>query len=296
MKPTNEQLALRISRRCLAGNVALGLFKLAAGVAGHSAAMISDALHSFSDVFSTIVVIIGVKLANKESDRDHPYGHERFECVAALVLAMLLGLTGAAIGWYGAGKIFAGDSVVLPVPGVLPLGAALVSIVVKEAMYHRTRQVALAIDSGALMADAWHHRTDSLSSIGSFAGILGARLGLPLLDPLASIVICLFVIRAAIAIFREAIGKMTDKAWPDAEVDRLRSMILAHGGVVRADQIRTRLFGDKAYVDVEISVNGDASLQEAHDIAHQVHDEIESRFPKVKHCMVHVNPAGPASR
>jgi cation diffusion facilitator family transporter len=296
MDLTNEQLALRISRRCLAGNIALGLFKLGAGLAGHSAAMISDALHSFSDVFSTIVVMIGVKLANKESDKDHPYGHERFECVAALVLAMLLGLTGAGIGWYGAHKIFAGDCAALPVPGLLPLVAALISIVVKEAMYRRTRQVALAVDSGAVMADAWHHRTDSLSSIGSFAGILGARLGLPMLDPLVSIVICLFVIRAAMVIFREAIGKMTDKAWPDEEVDRLRSMILAHSGVVRADQIRTRLFGDKVYVDVEISVSGDASLQEAHDIAHQVHDEIEGRFPKVKHCMVHVNPADPASR
>ena len=160
-------------------------------------------------------------------------------------------------------------------------------------MYRRTRAVALGIDSAALLADAWHHRTDALSSIGSFAGILGARLGLPLLDPLASVIICLFVVRAAALVFREAIGKMTDRACPDAEVEKIRAMILAHKRVLDVDQIRTRLFGDKIYVDVEISVNSEASLREAHEIAHQIHDTIEKRLPKVKHCMVHVNPAAP---
>jgi cation diffusion facilitator family transporter len=296
MEYTNEQLALRISRRCLIGNAALSLFKLGAGIAGHSAAMISDAVHSFSDVFSTVIVMIGIKLANRESDKEHPYGHERFECVAALILAILLGLTGAGIGWFGARKIFAGEPGALPVPGVLPLAAAVVSLIVKEAMYRRTRAVALGIDSAALLADAWHHRTDALSSIGSFAGILGARLGLPLLDPLASVIICLFVVRAAALVFREAIGKMTDRACPDAEVEKIRAMILAHKRVLDVDQIRTRLFGDKIYVDVEISVNSEASLQEAHEIAHQIHDTIEKRLPKVKHCMVHVNPAAPVPR
>jgi cation diffusion facilitator family transporter len=295
MECTNEQLALRISRRCLIGNAALGLFKLGAGVAGHSAAMISDAVHSFSDVFSTIIVMIGVRLANRESDKEHPYGHERFECVAALILAMLLGVTSAGIGWFGLRQIFAGDVAALPVPGVLPLVAAAVSLVVKEAMYRRTRAVAREIDSAALLADAWHHRTDALSSIDSFAGILGARQGLPFLDPLASIIICLFVVRAAVLVFRNAVGKMTDRACPDAEVEKIRAVILAHTRVMGIDQLRTRLFGDKIYVDVEISVNGGVSLEEAHEVAHQIHDTIEKRLPRVKHCMVHVNPAESAS-
>jgi len=290
MEKSNKKIAMRVSRNSITGNVLLSAFKLYAGFYSHSVAMISDSVHSLSDVLSTIIVIIGVKLANKESDRDHPYGHERLECVAAIILAAILFATGAGIGWGGIRKIIAGDYDVLAIPGVLALIAAVISIVVKEAMYWYTREAAKKINSSALMADAWHHRSDALSSVGSFAGILGARLGFPILDSVACVVICLFIIKAAVDIFRDAIGKMTDRACDDRIVKEIREVVLAQKSVVGIDQIKTRLFGDRIYVDVEISGNGNASLFEAHDMAQQVHDAIEAQFPKVKHCMVHVNP------
>jgi len=157
-------------------------------------------------------------------------------------------------------------------------------------MYWYTRSAAKKVDSGALMADAWHHRSDAFSSVGSFIGILGARLGFPFLDPVACIVICLFIIKAAFSIFMDAIGKMTDKSCNDEIVKEIREVILAQKDVIRIDRLRTRLFGDKIYVDLEISIDGEAKLYEAHDIAQQVHDAIEKRFSNVKHCMVHMNP------
>ncbi len=288
-KKTNMQLAMRVSAVSIIGNVLLSAFKLFAGIIAYSGAMISDAVHTLSDVFSTFIVIIGIKLSSKESDTKHPYGHERIECVAALLLAVVLAITGFGIGYSGIMKI--ADGIGEPIiPGTLALIAAIVSIAVKEAMFWYTRAAAKKIDSGALMADAWHHRSDALSSVGSFVGILGARLGLPVLDPIASVVICLFIIKAAYDIFKDAIRKMTDEACDNAVVEEIKRVSLSQEGVLGVDQIQTRLFGNRIYVDIEISADGTVPLMQSHGIAQQVHDAIESSFPTVKHCMVHVNP------
>lgn len=291
MKGTNEQIAMRVSLNSIIGNVILSAFKLFAGIFARSSAMISDAVHSLSDVLSTIIVMIGVKLANQESDKEHPYGHERFECVAAIILAAILFATGIGIGWSGIQKIIAGSGGELAVPGVLALVAAAVSIIVKEAMYWYTRAAAIKIESGALKADAWHHRSDAFSSIGSFLGILGARLGMPILDPVVCVVICLFILKVAVDIFRDAVGKMTDRACGEEVTMEIREIVLEQNGVMGIDLLHTRVFGDKLYVDVEISADGSAPLNITHETAERVHDAIEARFPKVKHCMVHVNPA-----
>lgn len=290
MEKTNEQIAMKVSRISIIGNIILSGFKLFAGIVAQSAAMISDAVHSMSDVFSTIIVMIGIKLANKKPDKEHPYGHERFECVAAIVLAAVLFATGAGIGWSGIKKAIAGNYGDLAIPGILALVAAIVSIIVKEAMYWYTRGAAKRINSSALMADAWHHRSDAFSSVGSFAGIFGARLGFPILDPLACIIICLFILKAAIDIFRDAVGKMTDRACDDETIAKMRDLILSQKSVAGIDGLKTRLFGDKIYMDVEIRVDALVRLEEAHLVAQAVHDVIEEQFPKVKHCMVHVNP------
>ena len=290
MEKTNEQIAMKVSRISIIGNIILSGFKLFAGIFAQSAAMISDAVHSMSDVFSTIIVMIGIKLANKKSDKEHPYGHERFECVAAIVLAAVLFATGAGIGWSGIKKAIAGNYGDLAIPGILALVAAIGSIIVKEAMYWYTRGAAKRINSSALMADAWHHRSDAFSSVGSFAGIFGARLGFPILDPLACIIICLFILKAAIDIFRDAVGKMTDRACDDETIAKMRDLILSQKSVEGIDGLNTRLFGDKIYMDVEIRVDALVRLEEAHLVAQAVHDVIEEQFPKVKHCMVHVNP------
>lgn len=288
---TNEQIAMQVSANSIAVNLMLSIFKLVAGLLASSGAMISDAIHSASDVFSTIIVIIGVKISGKASDEDHPYGHDRFECVASIILAILLGVTGVGIGLTGVQKLLAGHYDTLAVPGVLALAAAVISIVVKEIMYWYTRNAAKKINSGALMADAWHHRSDALSSVGSFVGIFGARMGFPMLDPLASVVICLFVVKAAVDIFRDAVSKMTDKSCDQETVNKMHDCIMSIQGVEGIDLLKTRSFGSKYYVDIEISADGDKKLWEAHAIAENVHQAIEHQFPLVKHCMVHVNPA-----
>ena len=158
-------------------------------------------------------------------------------------------------------------------------------------MYWFTRAGAKKINSGALMADAWHHRSDALSSVGAFIGIFGARLGFPILDPIASIVICLFIGKAAYDIFKDAIDKLVDKSCEPELVEEMREVILEQEGVLAIDDIRTRLFGAKTYVDIEIAADGNKTLIEAHNIAQKVHDVIEREFTMVKHCMVHVNPS-----
>lgn len=285
-----HNLAYRVSAVTIVINLALSFGKLLAGIAASSGAMISDAVHSASDVFSTVIVIVGVAMSRKKSDASHQYGHERMECMASLLLAVVLALTGGGIGINGIRKIAGGNYEKLAVPGLIALIAAAVSIAVKEWMYWYTRAAAKKINSGALMADAWHHRSDALSSLGAFAGILGARMGYPVLDAVASVVICLFIEKAAFDICRDAMDKMVDKSCPDELVEKMKEVVQGETGVIHIDDMKTRLFGDKIYVDVEFSADGRKSLEESHDIAERVHAAIEREFPAVKHCMVHVNP------
>lgn len=284
------RVVYRVSVVTIVVNALLTAFKLFAGLYAHSMAMISDAVHSASDVFSTVVVIVGVKLASKASDESHPYGHERYECVAAIVLSVLLAGTGVALGYGGVKTLVGGNYAKLAVPGVLALVAAVVGIVVKEAMFWYARAAAQKVQSSALKADAWHHRSDALSSIGALIGIGGAMLGVPVLDAVASLVICLFILKAAIQIFIDAVRKMTDEACEPAFVDRLVAIVSSQEGVDDIDKVLTRKFGDRIYVEVEISVCGDLPLRRAHEVARIVHNAIESGCPQVKHVTVHVNP------
>lgn len=286
----DKKIAMRVSVVSIIVNVALSLFKLLAGIFAASGAMISDAIHSASDVFSTFIVIIGVNISAKKADNEHQYGHERLECVASIILAVILAETGIGIGISGLDKIFAGNYESLEIPGLLALIAAAVSIAVKEWMFWYTRAAAKKINSGALMADAWHHRSDALSSIGAFIGILGARLGFPILDPIASVFICVFIVKAAFDIFKDAIDKMIDKSCDKETVDKIAAVIREQDGVEGIDDLKTRLFGTKIYVDVDISADGNITLTQAHQIAEDVHTSIEQTFPTVKHCMVHINP------
>ena len=283
--------ALRVSWITMAINLLLSAMKLAAGLLAHSGAMVSDAVHSASDVFSTVIVIIGMRAAGKESDREHPYGHERLECVAAIVLAGALLATGLMIGYQGIRSILAPEEDIT-VPGLAALIAAAVSIGVKEGMFHYTRAAAKQVNSEALMADAWHHRSDALSSIGALIGIAGARLGVPVMDPIASLVICVMIVKAAYDIFRDAVDKMVDRSCDEETEQAIRALALRRDGVMHIDRMMTRQFGNRVYVEMEISVDGEMALRKAHDIAEQVHNEIEQEFPQVKHIMIHVNPSG----
>lgn len=285
-----ERVAMRVSAVTIIANLLLSAFKFLAGILAHSGAMVSDAVHSASDVFSTFIVMIGIRIAGKDSDKEHPYGHERMECVAALVLATILFVTGLGIGASAVKSIALKEYSASITPGILALVAAFLSIAAKEAMYWYTKFYARKIDSAALMADAWHHRSDSLSSIGAIIGILGARMGYPVMEPAASLVICLFIGKAAYDIFKDAVDKMVDKACDGATEEDIRKFALAHDGIFGIDLLHTRMFGNKIYVDLEIRIDGNKTLWEAHEIAELIHDGIEQRFPKVKHIMVHMNP------
>ena len=286
-----EKTATRVSTVSIIINLLLASFKFLAGALGHSGAMISDAVHSSSDVIGSLIVIVGVKMSEKSSDKDHPYGHERMESVASLILAGILAAAGFSIGREACLSVWKRTYLTAAAPGVLALIAAIVSIVVKETMFWYTWINAKKIRSGALKAEAWHHRSDALSSVGALIGIGGALLGVRVMEPIASIVICLFILKVAIDIFREAVDNMVDHACDTETEEAIRSCAAKQEGVIRVDILRTREFGRKIYVDLEISADGNLTLFAAHDIAQKVHDTIEETFPEVKHIMVHVNPA-----
>ena len=278
------------------GNVFLAVFKLIAGIVGHSTAMLSDSVHTLSDVFATFIAYIGVTMSRKKADDKHPYGHERVECVAALILSFILFATGVGIGYKCAAAIIDGSYKQMAVPGMLAVIAAIVSIVTKEAMFWYTMYYANKLKSSAFKADAWHHRSDALSSIGALIGIIGARHGFPVLDQVAGIVICLMIMWVAIEIFRGSIDKMLDTS-VDREIEtQIRDLVYNFSREenlgIGVDLLRTRTFGERIYVEMEIHADGNLLLKESHAIAEKVHDKIEEEFPDVKHVMIHVNPAG----
>lgn len=294
-QPLNQAAVIRkLSFVSIFGNTVLSGFKLFAGITGHSSAMISDAVHSLSDVLTTLIAWLGVKLSQKASDADHPYGHERLECIASLILGAVLLVTGLGIGCSGLKAIFSGGYGSLSIPSPIALTAAIVSIVGKEAMYWYTRYYAKLIHSSAFLADAWHHRSDAFSSVGSLLGIAGAMLGYPVLDPAASVVICLFILKVSWDILKDAAARLLDTSCGEDYESALRSYVTAQPGVVCVDLLHTRMFGNRVYIDLEIQVDGDQTLRQAHEVAERVHGNVERQFPDVKHIMIHVNPAGMA--
>lgn len=285
-----QTIVNRVTSIGIIGNIVLSLFKFFAGIIGHSSAMVSDAIHSLSDVFATFIAWLGIKLSMQAPDKEHPYGHERLECVASLLLGTILFGTGLMIGLSGLKTIFAGHYENLQAPGAVALVAAVVSIATKEGMFWYTRYYAKVLNSAAFMADAWHHRSDALSSIGSLIGIGGAMLGFPILDPIASVAIAICIIKVAFDILKDAVSKMLDTACSDKYEQKLSDFISSQEGVDRVDMLHTRMFGNKIYIDAEIAVDGDKSLTEAHAIAEHVHHQVEKNFDNIKHIMIHVNP------
>lgn len=287
----NETAIIRnLSLVSVIGNIILSGFKIFAGIVGHSGAMISDAIHSFSDVLTTFIAWIGVKVSKREADDSHPYGHERIECIASLFLGLVLMATGITVGRVGVENILSESYQTLAIPRTIALVAAIISIIGKEVMYWYTRYYAKLINSDAFLADAWHHRSDAFSSVGSLIGIAGAMMGFPILDSIASVVICIFIVKVAYDIMKDACIKMLDTSCGDGYEKKLIEYISAHDDVMGIDMLRSRMFGNKVYVDLEISVDGDKSLWEAHEVAEQVHKDVEQNFLDIKHIMIHVNP------
>lgn len=279
------QTALKVSQVAIAGNIALALFKGFAGIVGHSSAMLSDAIHTATDVISTFVLMVGIRLSNRKADSSYPYGYERMENIAAMILAMILAMAGIGVGVSGLEKVWTGNYG-QAIPGVLALVAAVVSILMKEGMYWYMRAAAQKVRSSALMADAWHQRSDALSSVGSFVGVLGARLGMPALDPLASLLICGFILHTAWDIFREAVSKVTDQAACSDTCDAIAEVIQKARGVQGLSQLRTRLFGERVYVEADVYADGSLPLHRADALEADVQLAVEAAFPQVKRCRV----------
>ena len=276
-------------------NLVLSLLKLAAGIAGRSGAMVADAVHSFSDLATDVVVIVFARISAKPRDDGHDYGHGKYETLATIIISLALGIVGAGIlaGSIRAIRVVV-DGGLLPRPGLIALVAAGVSITVKEILYRYTVREGRAVDSPSVVANAWHHRSDALSSLGTLVGIacayfLGQKWRIA--DPIAALVVAVFIFKVAFGIFRESIDRLVDRAADTDTVAAMRRTMLRTPGVVRVDDLKTRLFGSRTYVDAEIAVDGALPLRDAHAIAERVHHELEHDFPDVKHCTVHVNPA-----
>ena len=282
-----EKNCLKVSIITLLVNVFLCILKIISGILGKSSAMISDGIHSLSDMISTIVVIIGIKISNKNEDTLHQYGHERFENVASIILSFLLFITGALIGITGIKNIHSNTIII---PNLIALIAALISIIIKEWMYHYTIKTAKKYNSDAMKADAWHHRSDAISSIISLIGIYFTIKGYIYMDLIASIIISLIIIKISVEIFIESINKMLDTACSKETIDNIKKIVLKVEGVKGIDLLKTRQFGNRIYVDLEINADKNISFEESHNIAHNVHDKVEKEINNIKHIMVHINP------
>ena len=282
--------ATKVTYTNIACNIFLSFFKIIIGTIAHSQALISDAINSISDVFSAFIVIIGLKLSDKKSDKNHPYGHERFECVAAIILAVFLLVTGLFVGHTALENILSNKHTETIILTDIALVAAIATMVIKEVMYWYTRRYARILNSSSLMGIAWDNRSDVFSGLCILMGVLGTHLGVPMLDSIASLVVCVFIVKSAYDIFNDAIGKMIDRSCPEETEALIVECAKKQIGVIDVDLIHTRVFGNKIYVDIEISADPKITLKESHDIAECVHDAIETRFETIKHIMVHVNP------
>ena len=275
-------------------NVILLLFKFVAGIVGHSAAMVADAVHSLSDFVTDIIVLVFVHISGKPQDKSHDYGHGKYETLAMTLIGVALLTVAIGILYSGATKIVAwlgGEQ--LEAPGMLALWAALLSIILKESVYHYSMVKARQLQSQAVEANAWHHRSDALSSIGTAIGIGGAIfLGQrwTVLDPLASIVVGAFIVKVAVDLLRNGIGDLMEHSLPDAVEDEILQLVASLPGLVEPHDLRTRRIGNHYAIELHILMDGDISLRQAHDKASEVEDLLRDHYGEDTHVAVHVEP------
>ena len=275
-------------------NVVLLLFKFVAGIVGHSAAMVADAVHSLSDFVTDVIVLVFVHISGKPKDKSHDYGHGKYETLAMTVIGLALLVVAIGIVYSGMTKIIDwANGTDLEAPGMLALWAALLSIVLKESVYRYSMVKARELNSQAVEANAWHHRSDALSSLGTAIGIGGAIfLGhrWTVLDPIASVVVGMFIVKVAIDLLRRGIGDLMEQSLPDAVEEEMLQMVEAIPGVVEPHDLRTRRIGNHYAIELHIRMDGDMSLRESHDKASEVEDMLRNRYGKDTHVAVHVEP------
>lgn len=277
-----------------AANVVLLIIKFIAGILGHSAAMLADAVHSLSDFVTDIIVLVFIHISGKPQDKDHDYGHGKYETLATTLIGLALLMVSGGILYNGAAKIIRWwNGEALAAPGTLAFWVALLSVVIKESIYRYTTAKARKFNSQALEANAWHHRSDALSSIGTAIGIGGAIfLGhrWTVLDPLASIVVGLFIVKVSFELLGNSIGDLTERSLPDCIEKEIICLVSALPGVVEPHNLRTRRLGNHYAIELHIRMDGDITLREAHDKASEVEHLLRDHYGKETHVAVHVEP------
>ena len=275
-------------------NVVLLLFKFIAGVLGHSAAMVADAVHSLSDFVTDIIVIVFVRISGKPKDKSHDYGHGKYETLALTLIGFALLAVAIGIIYSGTTTVISwAGGVILEAPGMLALWAALLSIVLKEGVYHYSMVKARQLNSQAVEANAWHHRSDAMSSAGTAIGIGGAIfLGQrwTVLDPIASIIVGIFILKVSVDLLRKGIGDLMEQSLPDAVEEEILNLVASLPGDIKPHDLRTRRLGNHYAIELHILMDGDISLHEAHDKASEVEDLLREHYGEETHMAVHVEP------
>ena len=275
-------------------NVVLLLFKFIAGILGNSAAMVADAIHSLSDFVTDVVVLVFVRISDKPKDKSHDYGHGKYETLAMTMIGTALFAVAIGILYSGTTKIISwANGETLEAPGMLALWAALLSILLKEGVYRYSMVKARELNSQAVEANAWHHRSDALSSAGTAIGIGGAIfLGQrwTVLDPIASVVVGVFIVKVSVDLLRNGIGDLMEQSLPDAVEEEILGLVASLPGDVKPHDLRTRRLGNHYAIELHILMNGDISLREAHDKASEVETLLRDRYGEETHVAVHVEP------
>ncbi|WP_373600383.1 cation diffusion facilitator family transporter [Paraclostridium bifermentans] len=285
---TRYDEANKVTIQSILWNILLTIIKVFAGIVGKSSAMVADGLHSASDIISSVGVLIGNKIAKAPNDKEHNYGHEKAETLVSFLLSLLLIVVSLKIGFSALNSLFNLDSV--QVPTLLPLIVSIISIAIKEYQYRITIKIANKINSPSLKADAWHHRSDALSSIAAFIGIGGALLGFKALDPIASVVVALFVAKVGFDILKDSANELMDYSIDEDKEKQIIKIAENTNGVINLGEIRTRKHGATAYVDLTICVNKDLTVYEGHEIATKLEKRIIKEMQFVKGITVHVEP------
>lgn len=283
-----DKLKAKASYVGAAVNVCQTLIKIGFGILGQSAALIADGIHSLSDLLSDLLVIIAVRLGSREADHDHPYGHRRFETIATVILGISLIGIGGGIAWSVMERM--GNPEHLPVPNEISLAVAAVSILINEWLYHYTKRIAKTTRSKLLMANAWHQRSDAITSVVVLFGIGAVMLGYPLADAIAAIVVALMVAKIGLSLVIGSIKELVDTSLPPAVVTEIRSSIMAIDGVEGIHLLRSRQMGEDALIDAHIVVDPRITVSEGHMIGDIVRDDLIKRFDDVMDVLVHVDP------
>lgn len=280
--------AIKVTLRSIIWNVILTLIKIFAGFFGKSSSMIADGIHSASDIVSSVGVLIGNKIAKMPNDKEHNYGHEKAETLVSFLLSMILIYVAFKIGFGGINSLFNLDKV--QVPTILPLIVSIISIVIKEYQYRITIKVANKINSPSLKADAWHHRSDALSSIAAFIGIGGSLLGFKSLDPVATVIVALFVAKVGVDILKQSTNELMDYSIGEEEEAKIISIVESIEEVIKIEELRTRKHGSMSYVDLTICINKDLTILQGHEIANNLETYVSKKIQNVKGINIHVEP------